>query len=52
MPPEVHLPLEGAAAHVAGKGLEAGVLAGVSDEVGTLAEGLATDLAFVGFFTC
>ena len=38
---QVDLSLEGAAARVAGEGLEAGVLAAVRDEVGGLGERLA-----------
>lgn len=49
MPPKVHFPLKCSATEFAGKGLEARVLAGVSDQVGTLAERFAADLAFVGF---
>lgn len=52
VPPEVHLPLERAAAELASEGLEAGVLPGVGDEVGALAEGLAADLALVGLLAC
>ena len=48
VPPEVHLPLEAFSAQVAAKGLEACVLAAVGDEVGALAECLATHLALVG----
>lgn len=49
--PQVDLALEAFPAHVAAEGLEAGVLATMGDEVGALAEGLATHLAFVGLFT-
>ena len=48
VPPEVHLPLEAFSTQVAAEGLEACVLAAVSDEVGALAECLATHLALVG----
>ena len=52
VPPEVHLPLEALPTQVAAKGLEACVLAAVGDEVGALAECLATHLALVGLLTC
>lgn len=48
---QVHLALEGPSAEVASKGLEAGVLARVRDQVGTLAESLAAHLALVGLLT-
>ena len=51
MAAEVDLALEGAAAGGAGERFEAGVLAAVGDEVGALAEGLATLLALVGFLS-
>lgn len=50
--PEVNLPLEGAAAKVAGEGLESGVFAAVRDEVGRLAESLPAHRALVGLLTC
>lgn len=52
VPPEVHLPLEALPTEVAAEGLEACVLAAVSDEVGALAERLAAHLALVGLLTC
>lgn len=51
VPPEVHLPLEALPAQVTAEGLEACVLAAVSDEVGALAEGLAAHLALVWLLT-
>lgn len=47
VPAQVHLPLEAFSAQIAAKGLEARVLAAVSDEVGALAESLAAHLALV-----
>lgn len=47
VPAQVHLPLEALSTQVAAKGLEARVLATVSDEVGALAESLAAHLALV-----
>jgi len=52
VPPQVHLPLEGLVAQLAGEGLVAGVLAGMRYQVGALAEGLAAHLALVRFLTC
>lgn len=52
VPPEIHLPLETLATQVTAKGLEACMLAAVRDEVGALAECLATHLALVGLLTC
>lgn len=49
--PQVHLALEALGTELTAEGLEAGVLAAVSDEVGALAEGLATHLALVGLLT-
>lgn len=39
-------------AELAGEGLVARMLAGVGDQVGALAEGLAAHLALVRFLTC
>ncbi|GFR07927.1 hypothetical protein TNCT_592581 [Trichonephila clavata] len=47
--PEVHFPLEGATANVAGKGFEPRVFPAVGDEVGGLAESLAAHRALVRF---
>lgn len=52
VPAQVHLPLEGLVAELAGEGLVAGVLAGVRDQVGALAEGLSAHLALVRFLAC
>ena len=52
VPPEVHLPLEALPTQVTAEGFEPCVLAAVGDEVGALAEGLATHLALVGLLTC
>lgn len=52
VPPEIHLPLEPFPTQVTAKGLETCVLSAMSDEVGALAEGFATHLAFVGLLTC
>lgn len=48
---EVDFSLEGSSAEIAGEGFEAGVFAGVCDEVARLTEGFAAYCAFVGFFT-
>ena len=45
--PQVHLPLEAFPTLVAAEGLEAGVFAAVSDEVGALAERFAAHLALM-----
>lgn len=52
VPPQIHLSLEGATAQLACKRLEAGMLAGVGDQVGALTEGLAAHLAFVRLLAC
>lgn len=52
VPPEVHFSLEALPTQVTAEGLEACVLAAVGDEVGALAECLATHLALVGLLTC
>ena len=52
MTPQVHLALEGSATLVTGERLEARVFAGMSDEVGALAKGLAADGALVGLLSC
>lgn len=49
---EVHFPLEALGANLAAKRLEARVFAAVRDEVGALAERLATHLALVWLLTC
>lgn len=49
---EVHFSLETLRADLATERLEACVFAAVCDEVGTLAERLATHLALVRFLTC
>ena len=48
---EVHLALEALAADLTAKRLEACVFPAVGDEVGALAEGLATNLALMGLLT-
>lgn len=52
VPPEIHFPLEALPAQVTAKGFETCVFAAVGDEVGALAECLATHLALVGLLTC
>lgn len=52
VPPKIHLALEALGTELTAEGLEAGVLATVGDEVGALAEGFATYLAFVGLLPC
>lgn len=49
---KIYLPLEAFGTDLAAERLESGVFATVCDEVGALAEGLATHLAFVRFLTC
>lgn len=44
--------MEALGTELTAEGLEAGVLAAVGDEVGALAEGFATYLAFVGLLSC
>lgn len=44
--------MEALGTELAAEGLEASVLAAVGDEVGALAEGFATYLAFVGLLPC
>lgn len=48
----VHLSLECPRTHLAGEGFEAGVFATVCDQIGRLAEGFATVVADVWFFSC
>lgn len=52
VPPQVHLPLEAFAAHVAAERLVSRVLPAVRDEVGALAERLPTHLALVWLLAC
>lgn len=52
VPPQIHLALEALGTELAAEGFEAGVFAAVGDQVGALAEGLATHLAFVGLLPC
>lgn len=52
VPAKVHLPLEALGTDVTAEGLEACMLAAVRDQVGALAEGFATHLALVRFFSC
>lgn len=49
---KIHLSLKAFGADLAAKRLESGVFAAVRDEVGALAEGFATNLAFVRFLAC
>lgn len=49
---KIYLPLEAFGTDVTAERLESSVFAAVCDEVGALAEGLATHLAFVRFLTC
>ncbi len=49
---EIHLPLEGSAAEVAGEGFVAGVLARVGDEVTALGERLPAHDTLVRLLTC
>lgn len=51
VPPEIHLPLEALPAQITAERLKACVFAAVGDEVGALAECLATHLALVGLLT-
>lgn len=51
VPPEIHLPLEALPTQITAEGFEACVFATVGDEVGALAECLATHLALVGLLT-
>lgn len=44
--------MEALGTELAAEGFEAGVLAAVGDEVGALAEGFPTHLAFVGLLSC
>lgn len=48
---QIHLALEAFPTELAAEGLEAGVLAGVRDEVGALAEGFSADLTLVWFLS-
>ena len=52
VPPQVHLALETLGADLTAKRFESRVLPAVCDEVGTLTEGFATNLALVGLFAC
>lgn len=52
VPAQVDLSLERSAAQFAGEWFEAGVLAGMGDQVGTLAERFPADLALVGLLAC
>lgn len=52
VPPQIHLALEALGTELAAEGFEAGVFAAVGDQVGALAEGFATHLAFVGLLPC
>lgn len=52
VPTQIHLPLEALGANVTSKGLKAGVLAAVSDQVGALAECFSAHLAFMGLLSC
>ena len=52
VPPQVNFALEGASAVVASERLVAGVLPGVCDQVGRLAEGFPADRALVRLFAC
>lgn len=49
---EVHFPLEALRTDFAAERFEAGVFATVCDEIGALAERLATNLTLVWFLTC
>lgn len=49
---KIYLPLEAFGTDLTAERLESGVFATVCDEVGALAEGFATHLAFVRLLTC
>lgn len=49
---EIHFTLEAFRTNVTSKRFEAGVFPAVGDQVGALAEGFTTHLAFVRLFTC
>lgn len=51
MSPQIHLPLKGPSTQFTSKWLEPSVLARVGNQVRALTEGLAANLAFVGFLT-
>ena len=51
VPPQVDFSLESSSAVIAGERFVAGVLPGVRDQVGRLAECFAADRTFVGLFT-
>lgn len=51
MPAKVDLSLKSAPAKLASERLEAGVLAGMCDQIRALTESFAADLALVGLFT-
>lgn len=52
VPAQIHLALEALGTELAAEGFEAGVFAAVGDQVGALAEGFATHLAFVRLLPC